>query len=196
MKPSRKHPSAPRRRHRFINKPSVTGAILNMTPVVRATVAGRTGPPPSIHIPLLQSSVSERDRQRTLTKTSDTFTLYGFAFAFLLPLTLQILVQNWEFVPVTVSMIILNLLATRYTKHPYITHRFSKIIRKIYFVTYGNPENELPSKQVVRIPVLFAQLILLLAIGMPLAIGHQRPPLIDIHRYLDRTGYMDYLHHP
>jgi len=119
-------------------------------------------------------------------KTYETFILYSFTFLLLLPLTLQIIVQNWEMVPITVLLMSLNLLAARYAKHPNITHHFAKLIRKIYFVTFGHPEDHLPSKQIVRLPILFALPILLLILGIPIAIGHQRPPLIDTHRYLEK----------
>ncbi|HPC20008.1 MAG: hypothetical protein KBC66_01420 [Kiritimatiellae bacterium] len=128
--------------------------------------------------------------------TSETFTLYGFAFLLIPPLTMQIIVQNWELVPVTATLMWFILLAARYAKRPDITHRFSKVLRKVFFVTFGHPGSKYPSKQIVRTPLLLALFILNLLIGMPLAIGHHRPPLIDTHRYLTKTGYMDYLNKP
>ena len=135
-------------------------------------------------------------RRLSANDASELFTLYGFAFLLIPSLTMQIIFQNWELVPVTTSLMGFSLLAARYAKRPDITHRFSKVLRKVFFVTFGHPGGQFPFKQIVRTPLILILFILNLLIGMPLAIGHHRPPLIDTHRYLSKTGYMDYLNKP
>lgn len=129
-------------------------------------------------------------------KKSELFILHAAAFLLLPPLSIQIIMQNWELVPVTASLMCIILLSARYAKRPDITHRFAKVLRKVFFVTFSHPGSKYPPKRIARIPLLMAIYILNFVIGMPFAIGHHRPPLINTHRYLTKSGYMDYLNKP
>jgi hypothetical protein len=133
-----------------------------MTPVIRATVAGRAPPPPS-HLPMpLASGDPSLSLDVHLAALRQEETLLAFFTFPLLVLTGGLLLFG-EFLLATLlaTLIVLVFLATHYARRPRITHRLARVLRAIFYKSFTYPGDRRAPRLSLRMSVIVIAVFLL-----------------------------------
>jgi hypothetical protein len=117
--------------------------------------------------------------------------VYAFLLFSILPV--HILMQNWEVAAVLPLFIALNVLAAYYARKPECSSILGRFLCAVYFSTARSSSTHRPIIRTLRLPILFAGVILPLLSFAPI-VHHDRPPLVDPRLINWRSGgYWDYL---
>jgi len=175
MKPSRKYPAVPRRKRRFRNRQPVGDKSINMTPVVRATVAGRI-PPPSQHIPIIKTTGIVRPDIHPPSFIEGEEILIVMSVVLLLFTGMSYAMDEYGFGSILLLSILLIMLAAYYGKRPQIRHRLARVLRRVFFSSFTYPGDKRSPRLSLRMPVIitFSLLVILLRLSGGLGLLYSR----------------------
>ena len=116
--------------------------------------------------------------------------LQTFSFSISLCLLIHGLMQNWELVAFFAALLTLNLLAAHYARQAKASHRFARVLTRIYFSTIRHPATGQAVRRYVRLPLLaFLALLMFSSLRLRIPLGHDRPPLIDPRRLSNHSNW-------
>ncbi len=146
--------------------PGVRPGALDLSPVVRFTVAGRVPPPPD-HVP---TPPPAGDPSRSLDVQMAALRSEEIVLALVsLPLLLfaGALFRFGKYVAalLLVALVALTILATHYARRPHVTHRLARILRAIFYVSFTYPGDKRAPRLSLRMPVIVITAILLGLLG-------------------------------
>lgn len=166
--PGNHHGSSPFRKARRAGLPYPTPVVrpgdLNLTPVIKATVAGRVPPPPS-HLPVMPPPTGgdpgrSLDVQMAANQQEELLLVF---VSILLILLAGLFIGFGKFVaallPATLAM--LMFLASYYARRPRVTHRLARVLRAVFYKSFTYPGDTRPPRLSLRLSVIVIISILL-----------------------------------
>jgi hypothetical protein len=119
--------------------------------------------------------------------------LQAYAFFLIAVIPIHVVMQNWEVATLLLLFIALNFMAAYHARKPECSSLWGRLLCAVYFSTTRSSVTHRPILRSLRLPILFAGVILPLFSFAPI-IQHHRQPLVDPRLINWRSGeYWDYL---